>query len=71
VSHYNDQGTTPILCEDVSLDGSEVGQTPLRLEKIKEGTHKLQIKDREKEIYVKEGLFKGKRNRPQPLGGIR
>lgn len=45
------------------LYGSEVGQTPLRLEKVKEGTHKLQIKDREKEIYVKEkktlevGLF--------------
>jgi len=37
------------------LYGSEVGQTPLRLEKVKEGTHKLQIKDREKEIYVKDG----------------
>jgi hypothetical protein len=56
---------------DVFLDGSKVGQTPLWLEKVKEGTHKLQIKDREKEIYVKEGLFKGKRNRPHPLEEIR
>ncbi len=53
------------------LYGSEVGQTPLRLERVKEGTHKLQIKDLEKEIYVKEGLFKGKRNRPHPLEEIR
>ena len=48
------------------LYGSEVEQTPLRLERKKEGTHKLQIKELEKEIYVKEGktlkvgLFKGR-----------
>jgi hypothetical protein len=51
---------------DVFLDGSKVGQTPVWLERVKEGTHKLQIKDLEKEIYVKEGrtlkvgLFKGR-----------
>jgi len=51
------------------LYGSEVGQTPVRLERIKEDTHKLQIKDWEKEIYVEEGktlkggLFKGRKNR--------
>jgi len=51
---------------DVFLDGSKVGQTPVWLERVKEGTHILQIKDLEKEIYVKEGktlkvgLFKGR-----------
>ena len=40
---------------DVLLDGSKVGQTPIWLERVKEGTHKLQIKDLEKKIYVKEG----------------
>jgi len=51
---------------DVFLDGSKVGQTPVWLERVKEGTHKIQIKDLEKEIYVKEGkilkvgLFKGR-----------
>jgi hypothetical protein len=51
---------------DVFLDGSKVGQTPIWLERVKEGTHKLQVKNLEKEIYVKEartlkvGLFKGR-----------
>jgi hypothetical protein len=51
---------------DVLLDGSKVGQTPVWLERVKEGTHKLKIGDLEKEIYVKEGktlkvgLFKGR-----------
>jgi len=51
---------------DVFLDGSNIGKTPVWLEKVREGTHKLQIKDFEKEIYVKEGkplrvgLFKGR-----------
>jgi putative sterol carrier protein len=51
---------------DVFLDGSRVGQTPLWLERVKEGTHNLQIKGLEKEIYVKDGrtlkvgLFKGR-----------
>ncbi len=51
---------------DVFLDGSNIGKTPVWLEKVREGTHKLQIKDLEKEICVKEGktlkvgLFKGR-----------
>ena len=51
---------------DVLLDGSKVGQTPLWLQRVREGTHKLEIGDFEKEIYVKEGrrlmvgLFKGR-----------
>jgi len=51
---------------DVFLDGSKAGQTPVWLERVKEGTHKLKIGDLEKEIYVKEGktlkvgLFKGR-----------
>jgi hypothetical protein len=51
---------------DVSLDGSGVGQTPLWLERVKEGAHSLQVKGLGKEIYVKEGrtlkvgLFKGR-----------
>ena len=51
---------------NVFLDGSKVGQTPVWLERVKEGTHKLQIKDLEEEIYVKEGrrlmvgLFNGR-----------
>jgi hypothetical protein len=54
---------------DVLLDGSKVGQTPIWLERVKEGTHKIQIKDLEKEIYVEEGrtlkvgLFKCKKQR--------
>lgn len=51
---------------DVYLDGSKVGMTPVWLEKVREGTHKLQINALENEIYVKEGktlkvgLFKGR-----------
>jgi len=51
---------------DVFLDGSRIGQTPVWLERVKEGTYKLQIKDLEKELYVKAGrtlkvgLFKGR-----------
>jgi len=55
------------------LYGSEVAQT-LRLERVKDGTHKIQIKDLEKEIYVKEwrtlkvGLFKGRKERTSAAG---
>jgi hypothetical protein len=54
---------------DVLLDGSRFGKAPGRLEKVKEGTHKLQIKDLEKGIYLEEGrtlkggLFKGRNER--------
>ena len=54
---------------EVLLDGSKVGQAPAWLERVKEGTHKLQINNREKEICVKEGktlkvgLFKGRNER--------
>jgi len=50
---------------EVLLDGSKVGKTPLWLERVREGTHKVRIKDLETEVYVKEGrtlkvgLFKG------------
>jgi hypothetical protein len=59
---------------DVLLDGSKVGQTPIWLERVKEGTHKIQIKDLEKEIYVEEGrtlkvgLFKCKKQRTSAAG---
>ena len=51
---------------EVFLDGSRVGQTPVWIERVKVGSHKLQIKDLEEEVYVKEGrtlkvgLFKGR-----------
>ncbi len=50
---------------DVLLDGLKVGKTPVWLKNVKPGFHTLQIKDSDKEIYVKEGktlrvgLFKG------------
>jgi len=59
---------------DVFLDGSRIGQTPVRLERVKEGTYKLQIKDLEKELYVKAGrtlkggLFKGRKERTSAAG---
>ena len=36
-------------------DGSKLESTPVWLEKVREGTRKLHIKDLEKESYVKEG----------------
>ena len=51
-----------------------MGQTPVWLERVKEGTHKLQINNREKEIYMKEGktlkvgLFKDRKKRTSAAG---
>ena len=50
---------------EVFLDGSKVGQTPVWLEDVAQGFHKLRVKDAEKEVYVEPGkglrvgLFKG------------
>jgi hypothetical protein len=50
---------------EVFLDGSKVGQTPLWLERVSQGFHKLRVKDVETEIHLEAGkglrvgLFKG------------
>jgi hypothetical protein len=40
---------------EVFLDGSKVGQTPLWLERVSQGFHKLRVKDVEKEIHLEAG----------------
>ena len=50
---------------NVFLDGSDVGKTPLWLDRVEPGTHHLRIEDTEKEVHLKPtqplkvGLFKG------------
>ena len=50
---------------EVFLDGSKVGQTPVWLERVQQGFHKLRVEDPEKKIHVEPGkrlrvgLFKG------------
>jgi hypothetical protein len=40
---------------EVFLDGSKVGQTPLWLERVSQGLHKLRVKDIETEIHLEAG----------------
>jgi len=50
---------------EVFLDGSRIGQTPIWLKQVKQGPHKLRVKQLETDIFVKPGkilqisLFKG------------
>lgn len=39
----------------VKLDGAPVGQTPMRIQKVEPGIHRLQVRESVAEIYVEPG----------------
>ena len=39
----------------VFLDGAEIGQTPVWLNEVKPGLHKLRVRDSERDVYVEPG----------------
>jgi hypothetical protein len=42
---------------DVTIDGTQIGKTPVVGQKVEPGIHVIRVKDSETEIYVKPGKF--------------